>query len=190
MSQPVIKTPAALGLNTCKLCGETFTSPRHLEVLPANPTANSRGAQAAVELMKHIDARHLREAKGIAAQAAQFSGMLYLACFTLHDQGTAQQADYIRWYVHQMTLIAQVKNATIEKKSLELANAIVGLTEANHFQGDEAPEHVNNGREILEKTVADLIAATVTMLRDALQEPAKYPGGPEVIARRLVDSPI
>lgn len=182
-------TPTVVVHNTCKLCLTNFAAPSALQIDPRNPTATSPEAQAAEALMLHVFNEHKSVDQRLQVFAAQYLGVMRLDCFKLRDPAVQKQGDYLRWYVHQFTLLQQITDELLATKTREISDAILQLTEANHFNGD-LPPNVQASRAVLLSTIVDIIGATVKEIRDTLQEPKKYPNGPQTVAKMIDDARI
>lgn len=179
------KSELISGASTCRLCRQTFAA-APLMVSPSNPTAvNNPAAQASLDLMRHLMTKHTKVDVSMQTQAAQFLGMLRLSAFRLADDSVARQRDYLRWYAHQATLNARVADEKIKAKAEELAATVVEFAEAKYFPTAFPSNVDDNLRKELSAIVSELIAGTLRELRNELQEPERYPNGPDTLFSEL-----
>jgi hypothetical protein len=179
--------PSIVGINTCKICRKTFSGPRALFINPTNPTATSPAAQASVDLMEHVMREHPAIDRDMQTQSAQFLGVLRLMAFTLFDKAVAKQRDYLRWYVHQSTLNAQISDAKLEKRAEQLAELALDVVDSSllYVKAHSSGEVASDARAKLKARIAEGIAIAISELRAELQEPGKYPNGPETVLLHL-----
>jgi hypothetical protein len=156
-------TPTPLAdLTTCKHCGQSFTGPR-IEII-GQPEAR---LQAYLQMLsKHFYEKHPQQAQMMDIHTAIYSGLLFLMNFKTTDKELNEKRDHLRWTIHQQTLKGRVSDESLHRRAKELAYVIVV----------EAFTPMQNGDSEAARTkVAESLMLAFTGIRDALEEPGKYP---------------
>lgn len=133
------------GICICQLCGEKFIGPANLMIIGRDHDEDRRLEQLISKMMTHLREKHRDEWGVIELSKEEYAGMLRLRNFRLPDKTASQQRDFLRWQVHQGTIITDLKPEAIQQA-------------AAHLEG---------------KPAAD-IAAALTELRDQLLERGRY----------------
>jgi hypothetical protein len=164
-------------LTTCIHCGQKFSSPR-IEIL-GEPTARLEAYLKA--LSDHLKKRHPELGQVMVAHGAAFMEMLFLRNFKTTDPELSEQQDRVRWQVHQQTLKCRYPDEHLMQQACELGELLYQIVVANLDEcgGIKEPDE-------LKADLASNIEEAFTSIRDALEEPGKYPAvekGAEAITR-------
>jgi len=154
-----MNTPELADLTTCKHCGQSFTGPR-IEVI-GQPQAR---LQAYIQILsKHFYEKHPREAQMMDIHTAIYSGLLFLMNFKTTDKELNEKRDQLRWTIHQQTLKARFSDESLKEQCGVLAETLWDLV----YDGTQHEDTKVEWKRIL--------LEAFTAIRDALEEPGKYP---------------
>lgn len=168
--ETVMRQHEIAGVARCKLCGRAFAGSSGFIIGQDN---NGRIQGYLQKLAGHLQEAHSEIMGAVALRALEFQGMLMLLNYSLSDPQLNKQRDQLRWQIHQQTLNARIPNEKLLEKSKHFA---MSLTDT--FLSVCTPEQqaaLQNFIPQLRSEACELIKQLVTMLRDELEEPNKYP---------------
>jgi hypothetical protein len=151
-------------ITTCIHCGQKFSHPRLTIIGNDHARLNSymKG------LNDHLAKKHPEIGLLMAQTGAAFMELIFLRNFQSTDPELSEQQDRVRWQVHQQTLKARYPDENLEVQARQLAGTLLAAlrwTDEDHIDIAET-SHLFEG----------LVSDTFRSIRDALEEPGKYPG--------------
>lgn len=158
---------ALASLSTCLICGQTFTGPSALIIGEKTKAAERTIAM----LTEHLGTAHPEHVRAMHLKGLEFVGLMYLMNFKTSDEDLAAERDRLRWQIHQKTLKARYPDENLEKQARELSRMLVDLVATL----DNAAEGLVARENVVTAGFESLIAEAFTAIRDALEEPGKYP---------------
>ena len=159
-----MSAPELADITTCVHCGQKFSHPRLTIIGDDKARLNSymKG------LNDHIAKKHPELGLQMAQTGMAFMELLFLRNFRTTDPELYEQQDRVRWQVHQQTLKARYPDENLTAQCHDLADLLISKlrwTDDDYVDTDET---------------SALFAATLIeacrSIRDALEEPGKYPG--------------
>jgi hypothetical protein len=151
-----------------KPCGQKFSAPRIAIIGDDKARLNSY----LEGLAKHLGTKHPEVGQMMVQAGAAFMEMLFLRNFKTTDPELSDQQDRMRWQVHQQTLKARYPDENIYTQAdwlaLALARSLPQLADEDLFS------YEGTAAELAERFTPLLTEAFVS-IRDALEEPGKYP---------------
>lgn len=144
---------------TCLLCGKAFEG-------PAIAIIGHQAKQQEVyleRLSNHLQKAHPEQAQKMFALGAAFLEMIYLRNFKTTDPELTKAKDFVRWQIHQQTILKTYPDESLQRQAAELADQMQTLALEN---------------ETTDKTYHELfypmLTAAFTAIRDSLEERGKY----------------
>jgi hypothetical protein len=164
----------------CNICGQNFVGPT--VIVGAPPT--TRVVEYVNKLRAHLAEKHPDVYTGCDLNATQFLTALCLMNFHTNDQQLAYQIDFLRWQVHQKTLLARIPDDKLNERVNELATELVAIIRPTLIDLVSESETRTDGEDetllelIQTETVVNFRAKLTEIfkgLRALLEEPDKYP---------------
>jgi hypothetical protein len=162
-----MSTPELADITTCTHCGQKFSSPR-VQII-GEPTA--RLEQYLKALSKHLAEKHPELGQQMVQHGAAFMEMLFLRNFKTTDPELSEQQDRVRWQVHQQTLKCRYPDENLKGQANALARHIAICAASDVPESQERKDWIDH----MDSAFTEMIAEAFTSIRDALEEPGKYP---------------
>jgi hypothetical protein len=158
------------GITQCSICQKSFVGP----AIIVGRDPGGREAAYMQKLTAHFMTEHPRENKDTEWKSIEFLGLLRMRSFRTTDAGLGRMIDNLRWQTLQQVLNAHISDANITTQTNNLAGDIVDLVvEAILKQSDE--NYGEGFQDPLEAAIAAKLLPHFHAIRDALEEPRKYP---------------
>lgn len=163
------------GITTCNLCQRKFAGPLALIIGPGQHP-QGRLVNHLNQLAQHFCEAHPEENNALQLKALEYLGMLRLLNYSTSDEELRRQLDFLRWSIHQSTLLHRVPDEKIAAKAEEHARGIVDIFESvlppsNGPGTDQVREQL---RPALQAAIAAKLAAVLSEVRNILEEPGRY----------------
>jgi len=165
-------------LTTCLHCGQKFSHPR-LTIIGDN---NARLNSYLKGLNDHLASKHPELGMQMAQHGMAFMEMLFLRNFRTTDPELSEQQDRVRWQVHQQTLKARYPDENLEQQAAGLAGRLIELM----LECEQATDDDSELEDVAKNAMTSVIAEAFTSIRDALEEPGKYPAPVPASSKVLV----
>jgi hypothetical protein len=163
-----MSAPELADITTCVHCGQKFSHPR-LTIIGENKARLNSYMKG---LNDHLAQKHPDLGLQMAQHGMAFMEMIFLRNFRTTDPELSEQQDRVRWQIHQQTLKARYPDDNLEQQCEDLAVEITKL----FIPIDKVPDtlgSINFAEKASE--VAGVLVKAFTSIRDALEEPGKYP---------------
>src|ERR1700679_2189515 len=141
----------------CTHCNKLFAGPQLLIVGTGVDAPTNRLMQFMEKLTGHMMKDHQDVAQRIMLMASEYQGMLILGNYQHSDASLMEQADMLRWKLHQNTLACRFSDEQIQQW---VSSVLPDFTALAH-NGDTA-------------TLQRNLAGMLMTMRDRLEEPGKY----------------
>lgn len=162
---------ALASLSTCLICGQTFTGPSALIIGEKTKSAERTIAM----LTEHLGKAHPEHVKAMHIKGLEFVGLMYLMNFKTSDEELTAERDRLRWQIHQKTLKARYPDENLKAQAEALAHKLQqDLAELSIHHDYAIPDTA------MHASFAAILIEAFTGIRDALEEPGKYPA-PSVV---------
>lgn len=159
-------TPPLADITTCVHCGQKFSHPR-LTIIGDN---RARLNSYMKGLNDHLASKHPDLGMQMAQHGMAFMEMLFLMNFRTTDPELSEQQDRVRWQVHQQTLKARYPDENLKTQASELAAMLLDAIRLTDYEHDGI---VDDGET--SDRFKLLVTEAFLSIRDALEEPGKYP---------------
>jgi hypothetical protein len=159
------------GITQCVLCEKSFIGPPII----VGQQPKGRAALFMQRLTEHFMKEHPRENKDVEWKSIEYLGLLRMRSFRTTDAGLGRMIDELRWQNLQQLLNAHIPDSNITTQCNNLAGDIMDMVIARNAALD--PQHTTREamQEVLEADIAAKLKQVFTELRNALEEPGKYP---------------
>ena len=156
-----MSAPELADITTCVHCGQKFSHPR-LTIIGENKARLNSYMKG---LNDHLAQKHPDLGLQMAQHGMAFMEMIFLRNFRTTDPELSEQQDRVRWQVHQQTLKARYPDENLNEQASELA----GILMSAMVDAEDTPQSIHQAFQLQ-------IADAFRSIRDALEEPGKYPG--------------
>jgi hypothetical protein len=167
------------GITQCVLCEKSFIGPPII----VGQQPKGRAALFMQRLTEHFMKEHPRENKDVEWKSIEYLGILRMRSFRTTDAGLGRMIDELRWQNLQQLLNAHIPDSNITTQCNNLAGDIVDVI-MRVLEKASTPEEKYEGsaiaiatetQDLLEAAIAEKLVPHFKEIRNALEEPGKYP---------------
>ncbi len=153
----------------CNICGQLFVGPAFIVGAPAT----ARTVEYVNRLRMHLATDHPNAYTECDLAAAQFLTALVLGQFMTTDGELGRQSDFIRWQVHQKTLIARIPDDKMTTQVDNLAEDLIDVFMKAKSEVDN-PDDTMPFWDLVKVSIMEKLMPAFKGVRDVLEEPGKY----------------
>jgi hypothetical protein len=173
------------GITTCQvpigpgqLCGKVFTGPTYAMIGQGKHTEVIRYMN---EIQQHFIKAHPAESEATQNRSLEFLTMLRILQFKTTDSELREQAEFLRWQIHQQVIPIRLRNEKLKGMAEAYAKEIVEMflneirgTLGSNILGLLPPAKLEALKAAGRQRIAEKTFSTMGELRDLYEEPNRY----------------